>query len=143
MKKIYVAIFCFCLTDFFTSLSHSSEKNPAKNTISDQVDEFVREVDGLEGTAGEKFSKDQRRTEEFAEKFIEKVLFFNQKKNKQEMDRPDDIAVCVYHLTKNPRFSKYLRSVVQKKILQHPQKNILEKLLRDGEGIMKGEEPRK
>jgi hypothetical protein len=143
MKKIYLVVLSFCLTALFTPKGHSTERKPATNILSDQVDDFVREVDALEGKAGEELSKDRKKTEVLADKIIEKVLFFNQKENKQKLDRPEDFAVCLYHLTKNPSFSKNLRDVVQAKVLLHPQKKILEKIIHLGEEATKGEEPPK
>ena len=158
MKKINIIVISFCFTILFISNGLSkevsskvsdtaetklSERAPAGNTIADQVDEFVREIDALEGKVGEDLSKDRKKTEALADKVIEKVLFFNQKENKQKLDRPEDYAVCLYHLTKNPSFSKNLRDVVQGKVLLHPQKKILEKIIHLGEEASKGEEPPK
>lgn len=155
MKKFNLIALSFCFASTFASLGFSkeeskkepelievknSDRKPAGNTISDQVDEFVREIDALEGKAGEDLSKDRKRTEALADKAIEKVLFFNQKENKQKLDRPEDYAACLYHLTKNPSFSKNLRDVVQGKVLLHPQKKILEKIIHIGEEASKGEE---
>ena len=143
MKKINLLALSFCFAVGLTPMGYSSERKPAENTIADQVDDFVREIDGLEGKAGEDLAKDRKKTEALADKVIEKVLFFNQKENKQKLDRPEDYAVCLYHLTKNPSFSKNLRDIVQGKVLLHPQKKILEKLIRQGEEVTKGEEPAK
>ena len=118
----------------------NAERKPAANTLNDQVDDFVREIDALEGKTGEDLAKDRKKTEALADKVIEKVLFFNQKDNKQKLDRPEDFAVCLFHLTKNPSFSKNLRDVIQGKVLLHPQKKTLEKIIHIGEEATKGEE---
>jgi len=142
MKKINLLILSLCLTCTGFAKEKNESRAPAANTISDQVDEFVREVDALEGKAGEdlakNLAKDNKKLEAFADKVIEKVLFFNQKENKDKLDRPEDFAVCLYHLTKNPSFSKSLRDVVQGKVLLHPKKKVLEKLILEGEQATKG-----
>ena len=138
MKKINLLIISLCLTCTGFSKEKTETRAPAANTISDQVDEFVREVDALEGKAGDDLAKDNKKLEAFADKVIEKVLFFNQKENKDKLDRPEDFAVCLYHLTKNPSFSKSLRDVVQGKVLLHPKKKVLQKLILEGEQASKG-----
>ncbi len=117
---------------------NSKVREPATSPVAIQVDDFVLEVAALLGKAGEDLAKDKQKLDTFADKTIEKVLFFNKKENRDKLYRPEDYAMCLYDLTKNPDFSKALRDVVMKKVLLHPQKKILEKIISEGEEAYKG-----